>query len=86
MNTICPTTGTRRIRISRNRLAIEGQAYAEKFIGLKVVYTDTDGNQHIGTLDRFGFDLIHPSYAGYPIMVTAEGRWARLDYTVVVAR
>lgn len=72
------TIATRRVTISGSKLAQAGSAYSSQFLGLTVVHTTWDGEQMVGTLDRFQH--------GYPVAVFADGRWARMDLDLAVVR
>lgn len=75
------------ITISRSRMGREGDAYRNKFIGLRAIFTDYEGVEHEGVIERFGrsvLDHTNASGAGYPILRTPDGRQARLDFKVTV--
>lgn len=80
------TIRTRRVTISRTKIAQAGRQYSDRFLGLDVVWTSAwDGAQKVGVVESFG-DAQSVATYGYPVIRFADGTWASgdLDLAVIV--
>lgn len=68
---------TRHTTLSTRKIAFQGSAYTDQWLGTRVVFTDYDGNRHLGTITRFA-DVF------YPVADLDDGGWARLGKTIEV--
>lgn len=72
------------VHLSHTRIANEGRAYLQRFVGCAAEYTTYEGNKLVGTLE------FTPEKTGYcgPIGLIirfADGRWAPADLTLKLA-
>jgi hypothetical protein len=75
----------RTFTLSQRKIAYVGHAYTSQFIGVRAVFTDWEGTQHVGTIERFGWDVRDTTTGtGFPILRTDDGRLARLDLRITV--
>ena len=68
---------TRWTRISHNKIATQGPAYTDQWIGVQAVFTTWEGDRLVGTITGFQDTF-------YPVITFSNGKWARLDTAVEV--
>jgi hypothetical protein len=70
----------RKVRISTRKIAEQGSAYSDQFIGLRVMHKTFSEGTLVGTVEGFG-------PGGYATVRFDDGRWARAvrgDYLIAV--
>lgn len=72
------------IQLSRSRIACEGRAYLQRFVGKAVEYTTYEGEKLVGTLE---FPSDRPAQSSAPaglVIRFPTGHWAFAEYRLKV--
>jgi hypothetical protein len=63
--------------VSRKRIAFEGRAYTDRFVGAPAVHTTWEGEHMVGVVESWGAHGAIPVGDEHCVIRFPDGRWAR---------